>query len=172
MLEELTETTDPPVEAPAETREERFRRVGKIAARLYDGKRKIEEIFEAANVLSEFRDEARIFARIPPGETPTGGPYIARLSALKREFGFPDDDKSRRFYKALGAIAEFRTKAIEIVAGLSDEAKAEIGVFGLEKRIRAAVRAEDPEVIEKKAAKKAEKEPADEALRKKNAQLR
>jgi hypothetical protein len=68
---------------------------------------------------------------------PQGRPYAEALYGWKRAFKFPEGKDAEALYDHAMICAEHRAIADEIIAGLTDKQKAEMGMFGLAKRVRA-----------------------------------
>jgi hypothetical protein len=73
---------------------------------------------------------------------PRGNPYTLYFQEWKREFKFPEGQRDERFFDEAIVCAQNKTIANEIIASLNVNQRAEMGVFGLAKRIRAALKPE------------------------------
>jgi hypothetical protein len=71
---------------------------------------------------------------------PIGKPYALAFVEWKSAFKFPTGKDAERFYDEAIVCAQHRQIAETIISALDGKQKAEMGVFGLAKRVRAKLR--------------------------------
>jgi hypothetical protein len=115
------------------------RAAGKLAQQHLSGV-KLHEGLEIAESLLVGRNWAMMKAEV---NNPKGRAYAEQFSHWKMLFKFPTGKEAEAFYDHAILCGANRPLADDIVAGLSVKAKAEIGVFGLARRIRKRLREEE-----------------------------
>ena len=88
-------------------------------------------------------------------ETPSGKAYSEAFREWKKGFRFPDGKPAENYYDAAIVCAQNRTVADEIIAMLEPRQRAEMGIFGLAKRVRAKVKEFDGKPKKVRATPKA-----------------
>jgi hypothetical protein len=102
---------------------------------------------------------------------PNGRGYAEQFHRWKRMFKFPEGKEAEAFYDAAIVCAANRTTAEAIIAALPLKQKAELGLFGLTRRVRLRLREEPEGAAQDQPKPKAEKESEEMRLQKKVAEL-
>jgi hypothetical protein len=89
---------------------------------------------------------------------PIGKPYALAFAEWKSAFKFPTGKDAERFYDEAIVCAQHRQIAETIISALDAKQKAELGVFGLAKRVRTKLREFEGTPIKKKIPRKARDE--------------
>jgi hypothetical protein len=111
---------------------------GKIARAHLEGVKMLEGIKMGMSLLVG----RRVAMQRADVNIPRGNPYTAYFQEWKREFKFPEGQREDRFYDEAIVCAQNYEIANRIIAALAVKQRAEMGVFGLAKRIRAYIKPE------------------------------
>jgi hypothetical protein len=87
---------------------------------------------------------------------PQGKNYSKALYDWKRHFNFPTGKESEAFYDEAIVCAQNRVISDQIIASLSIKQRAELGVFGLAKRVRDQLKPKKPRAQTRRASREAE----------------
>jgi hypothetical protein len=112
------------------------REASRLAARCLSGDKLTEGLKIGASLLVG-RNAAM---KAAGADTPQGKAYAEAFYDWKRAFKFPEGPAAEALYDAAIIVTQHPCLAEQIIGGLSAKRRAEMGVFGLAKRVRTKLR--------------------------------
>ena len=106
---------------------------GRLATKHLDG----VKLYEGVKIGASLLDGRNVAMKIAGTNKPQGKAYAEAFREWKQHFKFPSGPDAEGFYDAAIVCAQHSSIADAIIASLSVKQGAELGVFGLSKRIRA-----------------------------------